>query len=59
MRSVTLEPLTETEAVERVRLGTETVRSEETVSGQVRKEEIEVDDDSRVTDRDRQGRDRV
>jgi uncharacterized protein (TIGR02271 family) len=50
---------TETEAVERVRLGTETVRSEETVSGQVRKEEIEVDDDSRVTDRDRQGRDRV
>ena len=48
---------TETEAVERVRLGTETVRSEETVSGQVRKEEIEVDDDSRVTDRDR--RDRV
>ena len=48
---------TETEAVERVRLGTETVRSEETVSGQVRKEEIEVDDDARVTDRDR--RDRV
>jgi uncharacterized protein (TIGR02271 family) len=41
---------TETEAVERVRLGTETVRSEETVSGEVRKEEIEVDDDLRATD---------
>src|SRR3954447_26798407 len=42
---------TETEAVERVRLGTETVRGEETVSGEVRKEEIEVDDDARVADR--------
>ena len=41
---------TEAEAVERVRLGTETVRSEETVSGEVRKEEIEVDDDLRATD---------
>jgi uncharacterized protein (TIGR02271 family) len=51
---------TETEAVERVRLGTETVRSEETVSGEVRKEEIEVDDDDvRGTDRDRGNRDRV
>jgi hypothetical protein len=30
--------------VERVRLGTETVREEETVGGQVRREEIEVDD---------------
>jgi uncharacterized protein (TIGR02271 family) len=50
---------TETEAVERVRLGTETVRSEETVSGEVRKEEIEVDDDVRGTDRDRGNRDRV
>ena len=50
---------TETEAVERVRLGTETVRGEETVSGEVRKEEIEVDDDVRVTDRDRANTDRV
>jgi uncharacterized protein (TIGR02271 family) len=50
---------TETEAVERVRLGTETVRSEETVSGEVRKEEIEVDDDVRGTDRDRGNRGRV
>jgi uncharacterized protein (TIGR02271 family) len=41
---------TETEAVERVRLGTETVRSEETVRGEVRKEEIEVDDDPHATD---------
>jgi uncharacterized protein (TIGR02271 family) len=37
---------TETEAVERVRLGTETVREEETVGGEVRKEQIELDDDS-------------
>jgi hypothetical protein len=37
---------TEAEAVERVRLGTETVRDEETVSGEVRKEQIEVDDPS-------------
>jgi uncharacterized protein (TIGR02271 family) len=37
---------TETEAVERVRLGTETVREQETVSGEVRKEQIELDDDS-------------
>jgi uncharacterized protein (TIGR02271 family) len=36
---------TETEAVERVRLGTETVRDEETVGGEVRKERIELDDD--------------
>jgi uncharacterized protein (TIGR02271 family) len=36
---------TETEAVERVRLGTETVREQETVSGEVRKEQIELDDD--------------
>ena len=50
---------TETEAVERVRLGTETVRSEETVSGEVRKEEIDIDDDVRVADRDREDRDRV
>jgi hypothetical protein len=35
------------------------VRSEETVSGEVRKEEIEVDDDVRGTDRDRGNRDRV
>jgi len=50
---------TETEAVERVRLGTETVRGEETVSGEVRKEEIEVDDDVRGTDRYRGNRGRV
>jgi uncharacterized protein (TIGR02271 family) len=37
---------TEAEAVERVRLGTETVRDEETVGGEVRKEQIEVDDPS-------------
>jgi uncharacterized protein (TIGR02271 family) len=35
---------TETEAVERVRLGTETVSDIETVSGEVRKEQIEMDD---------------
>jgi uncharacterized protein (TIGR02271 family) len=35
---------TEVEAVERVRLDTETVRETETVGGEVRKEEIEVDD---------------
>ncbi|WP_433824516.1 DUF2382 domain-containing protein [Actinoplanes sp. CA-015351] len=40
-------PVVNTEAVpvERVRLGTETVRDEETVSGQVRKEQIEFDGD--------------
>ena len=38
---------TEVEAVERVRLGTETVRDTETVGGQVRKEEIELDTDGR------------
>jgi stress response protein YsnF len=38
-------PVVETEAVpvERVRLGKETVRDEETVSGEVRKEQIEFD----------------
>ena len=35
---------TEAQPVERVRLGTETVREEETVGGEVRREEIEVDD---------------
>jgi len=35
---------TETEAVERVRLGKETVTDTETVSGEVRKEQIEFDD---------------
>ena len=35
---------TETEAVERVRLGKETVSNTETVSGEVRKEQIELDD---------------
>jgi uncharacterized protein (TIGR02271 family) len=41
-------PVVATEAVpvERVRLGTETVRDEETVSGEVRKEQIELDDNS-------------
>jgi uncharacterized protein (TIGR02271 family) len=47
---------TETEAVERVRLGTETVRSQETVSGEVRKEEIEIDDDVQATDATRDSR---
>ena len=39
-------PVVQTEAVpvERVRLGTETVTDEETVTGQVRKEQVEVDD---------------
>jgi len=41
---------TEAEPVERVRLGTETVREQETVSGEVRKEQIELDDDSRAGD---------
>jgi hypothetical protein len=35
---------TEAEPVERVRLGTETVTGTETVSGQVRKEQVELDD---------------
>jgi uncharacterized protein (TIGR02271 family) len=43
---------TEAEAVERVRLGTETVHDEETVGGEVRKEQIEVDDDSSTGRRD-------
>jgi uncharacterized protein (TIGR02271 family) len=45
-------PVVATEAVpvERVRLGTETVRDEETVSGEVRKEQIELDDDSGARD---------
>jgi uncharacterized protein (TIGR02271 family) len=41
---------TETEAVERVRLGTETVRDQETVGGEVRKEQIELDEDARTGD---------
>jgi uncharacterized protein (TIGR02271 family) len=40
---------TETEAVERVRLGKETVAGTETVSGQVRKEQIELDDPTGTT----------
>jgi uncharacterized protein (TIGR02271 family) len=44
---------TEAEPVERVRLGTETVRDEETVSGEVRKEQIELDDDSGTGPRDK------
>ena len=43
---------TETEAVERVRLGKETVTETETVSGEVRKEQIEFDD-ATGTPRDR------
>ena len=43
---------TEVEAVERVRLDTETVRETETVGGEVRKEEIEVVDDASTTRRD-------
>jgi len=50
-------PVVETEAVpvERVRLGTETVTDQETVSGEVRKEQIEVDDDV-TTSRSNDGR---
>ena len=36
---------TETVAVERVRIGKRTVTAEETVSGEVRREEIELDTD--------------
>jgi uncharacterized protein (TIGR02271 family) len=43
---------TETEAVERVRLGKETVQDTETVSGEVRKEQIEFEDGT-GTSRDR------
>jgi uncharacterized protein (TIGR02271 family) len=44
-------PVVATEAVpvERVRLGTETVTEQETVSGEVRKEQVEIDDTSTVT----------
>ena len=44
-------PVVQTEAVpvERVRLGTETVTDEETVTGQVRKEQVEVDDPTGTT----------
>ena len=47
-------PVVTTEAVpvERVRLGTETVTEEQTVNGEVRKEQIELDDSTAVT-RDR------
>jgi uncharacterized protein (TIGR02271 family) len=48
---------TETEAVERVRLGKESVADTENVSGEVRKEQIELDDDAR-TGGDRTGGDR-
>lgn len=44
---------TETEAVERVRLSTETVTGTETVSGEVRKEQIEFDDPTDTTRGDR------
>ena len=47
-------PVVTTEAVpvERVRLGTETVTEQETVTGEVRKEQVELDNDTTV------GRDR-
>ena len=38
---------TEAVAVERVRLGTETVTEQETVGGEVRKEQIELDTEGR------------
>jgi len=46
-------PVVATEAVpvERVRLGTETVTEKETVSGEVRKERVEVDDETLLRDR--------
>ena len=46
-------PVVETEAVpvERVRVGTETVTEQETVSGTVRKEQIELDDDATTSGR--------
>ena len=44
---------TETEAVERVRLGKETVTDTETVSGEVRKEQIDFDDNTGTTRNDR------
>ena len=44
---------TEAVAVERVKLGTETVTGKETVGGEVRKEEIEVDDASTTRDQRR------
>lgn len=43
---------TEAVAVERVRIGTETVTEEQSVSGEVRKEQIDVDDPTRATGRD-------
>jgi len=48
-------PVVQTEAVpvERVRLGTETVTEDQTVTGQVRKEEIEVDDPTGTSGRGR------
>lgn len=42
---------TETVPVERVRMGTETEQTQETVSGQVRKEQIELDDPEKTTNR--------
>ena len=42
---------TEAVAVERVKLGTETVTETETVSGEVRKEQIEFDATADSTDR--------
>jgi uncharacterized protein (TIGR02271 family) len=51
-------PVVDTEAVpvERVKLGTETVTDQETVAGEVRKEQIEVDtDDQRLGDTDARG----
>jgi len=39
--------------VERVRLGTETVTDRETVTGEVRKEQVELDDDTTTGARNR------
>jgi uncharacterized protein (TIGR02271 family) len=50
---------TEAVAVERVKLGKETVTDHETVGGEVRKEEIELDKGGLTTDRDATGRDYV
>jgi stress response protein YsnF len=48
-------PVVTTEAVpvERVRLGTETVTDRETVTGEVRKEQVELDDDTTTGARNR------
>ncbi|GAB2745224.1 PRC and DUF2382 domain-containing protein [Amycolatopsis magusensis] len=44
--------------VERVRMGKERVTDTETVTGELRKEQIEIDDDSKLRDRDRDRKNR-